>query len=74
MYYAVDRIEDDTAILISDDGARLEVLIKDLPEIAESDILFFDGKRFTISEEERRIRVEKVKNKLTKLNIKNKRQ
>lgn len=74
MYYAVDRIEDDTAILISDDGARLEVLIKDLPEIAESDILFFDGKRFIISEEERKIRVEKVKNKLTKLNIKNKRQ
>lgn len=74
MYYAVDRIEDDTAILISDDGARLEVLIKDLPEIAESDILFFDGKRFIISEEERRTRVEEIKNKLTKLNIKNKRQ
>lgn len=73
MYYTVDRIENEIAVLFSDDGERLEIPIKDLPPVSESDILFCDGNVFRISEEEKRRRVEEMKNKLKRLNIKNKR-
>lgn len=73
MYYAVDRIEGETAILFSDDGKRLEVSVNELPEISEGDILLFDGNIFTLVADERQRRTVEMKKKLGRLNIKNKR-
>ena len=46
-YFSVDRIEGNTAVLISDgDKKRINVDISLLPNISESDILFFDGGKY----------------------------
>jgi len=52
MYYSVDRIEGDFAVLQDEHGSIRDVNLKDLPEnIKESDILKFDGNIYIIDEE-----------------------
>jgi len=73
MFYSVDRIENGVAVLIDDDGNRFDIAAEKLPEkTGESDILFFDGEDYIISDDERKRRSNNIRSKLNKLNIKNK--
>ena len=71
-YDSVDSIAGNTAVLISDgDKKRITVDITLLPNISESDILFFDGGKYIKDDGEKSVRVNRIQNKLSKLNIKN---
>ncbi len=72
-YYSVDRIEGKIAVLISDgDKNRINVDISLLPNISESDILFFDGEKYLKDDNEKSVRIKRIESKLSKLNVKNK--
>lgn len=71
--FFVDRIEGNTAVLISyADKKRKYVSISSLPNVCESDILKFDGEKYLPDEEEKNKRVDRMRDKLNGLNIKNK--
>lgn len=71
--FFVDRIEGNTAVLISyADKKRKYVSISSLPNVCESDILKFDGEKYLLDEEEKNKRVDRMRDKLNGLNVKNK--
>ncbi len=71
--FFVDRIEGNTAVLISyADKKRKYVSISSLPNVCESDILKFDGEKYLPDEEEKNKRVDRMRDKLNGLNVKNK--
>lgn len=71
--FFVDRIEGNTAVLISyADKKRKYVSISSLPNVRESDILKFDGEKYLPDEEEKNKRVGRMRDKLNGLNVKNK--
>ena len=71
--FFVDRIEGNIAVLISyADKKRKYVSISSLPNVCESDILKFDGEKYLPDEEEKNKRVDRMRDKLNGLNVKNK--
>lgn len=71
--FFVDRIESDTAVLISyADKKRKYVAVSSLPNVNESDILKFDGEKYIKDNEEKNKRVSRMRDKLSGLNVKNK--
>ena len=71
--FFVDRIEGNTAVLISyADKKRKYVSISSLPNLCESDILKFDGEKYLPDEEEKNKRIDRMRDKLNGLNVKNK--
>ena len=71
--FFVGRIEGNTAVLISyADKKRKYVSISSLPNVCESDILKFDGEKYLPDEEEKNKRVDRMRDKLNGLNVKNK--
>ncbi len=71
--FFVDRIEGNTAVLISyADKKRKYVSISSLPNVCESDILKFDGEKYLPDEEEKNKRIDRMRDKLNGLNVKNK--
>ena len=61
MYYSVDRIEENTAVLEDDDGKRRSIELLLLPEnTKESDILFEDENGTFVKDDEEKDRRQKL--------------
>ena len=69
MKYAIDKIENDVALLENiKDGSKKEVNIKDLPSnVIETDILSYDGKTYALDNDEKELRIKKIREKMEKL-------
>ncbi len=69
MKYAIDKIENDVALLENiKDGSKKEVNIKDLPSnVIETDILSYDGKTYTLDNDEKELRIKEIREKMEKL-------
>ena len=69
MKYAIDKIENDVALLENiKDGSKKEVNIKDLPSnVIETDILSYDGKTYTLDNDEKELRIRRIREKMEKL-------
>lgn len=69
MKYAIDKIENDVALLENiKDGSKKEVNIKDLPSnVIETDILSYDGKTYALDNDEKELRIRRIREKMEKL-------
>lgn len=68
MKFAVDRIEDDIAVLENiETGEKREVDVCNLPIIKERDILVFEDNLYKKDDKEREARMLKIREKLDKL-------
>ena len=69
MKYAVDKIENDIVVLENLDNRKIiNVNIKCLPVgIKETDILKYENDRFIIDDEEKKSRIDLIKEKMEKL-------
>ena len=68
--YSIDRIEENIALLIDDDGKKIEIEVQQLPEgIREGDVLKSENGEYLSDEEETKRRKERIlslRNKLFK--------
>lgn len=69
MKYAVDKIENDIALLESlVDKNKIEIDIRLLPNnVKERDIVVFDGDKYLLDNKEKEDRLKKLKEKMNKL-------
>ena len=69
MKYAIDKIENDVALLENiKDKSKKEVSVKDLPSnVKETDILSYDGKTYTLDNDEKELRIRRIREKMEKL-------
>ncbi|MHC1694298.1 MAG: DUF3006 domain-containing protein [Eubacteriales bacterium] len=68
MYFCVDRIDDEFAMLISDEGERIRIGLSKLPEgIRESSILTRSPAGYVMDEAEEKKRRDKTRKLLDKM-------
>lgn len=65
--YIIDRFEDSFAVLEKENGTTVNVEASLLGDALEGDVVLFDGKVYTIDQEETQSRRKRIKEKMDRL-------
>ena len=65
--FTVDRIEGNFAVLEKETGGTVDVALSLIGNVKEGDVVFFDGKKYTIDEKETNERKKRIQEKMKML-------